>query len=312
MSDKTLIGYCDASINPFAGCTRVPGSPGCDHCYAARQSATRLKSHPLYKGVAEMTPSGDARWTGEIHIDMHRLRVISSWQQPKRIFIGSMSDWMHEKIMNTQRDLIVAYAIRHPQHTFMLLTKRADRLRDYFSHESDRRASIGKWLAGNLGTRFMNSPRAYNGELPPENLQLGVTVCNQDEADKNIPYLLQTPAAVRWLSLEPLLGDVDISNYLARIIMLKLREGRKDMLDWGEGQSPPAEFDYVQEPLNWVVIGCESGINRRPCKIEWIENIVEQCRDAGVLVYIKQLDINGKVEHDLAKFPKHLQLRELP
>jgi len=120
--------------------------------------------------------------------------------------------------------------------------------------------------------------------IPLPNLHLGVTCENQRTADERIPVLLQIPAAVRFLSLEPLLEDIRLN---------------------------PINFHY-KGFINWVIIGCESGPGRRPCKLEWVRNIVDQCKAAGVPVFVKQLDINGVVEHDINKFPEDLKIREYP
>ena len=122
---------------------------------------------------------------------------------------------------------------------------------------------------------------------------LGVTAENQRRADERIPVLLQTPAAVRWVSLEPLLGPIDLNK---RELLIDKRR-----------------FKYtLGNYLDWVVVGCESGPKRRPCKIEWVREIVEQCRDAGVPVFVKQLSINGKVSHDMDEWPEDLRVREYP
>lgn len=130
------------------------------------------------------------------------------------------------------------------------------------------------------------------GRQIPDNLWLGVTVENQKCADDRIPVLLGIPAAVRFVSVEPCLEKVN----------LKLR-----------GYAVSGSIHSTRRIfLRWVIIGCESGPKRRPCNIEWVRDLVEQCKEAGVPVFVKQLNLSGKVEHDINKFPKDLQIREYP
>jgi protein gp37 len=116
-----------------------------------------------------------------------------------------------------------------------------------------------------------------------ENVWLGVTAENQEMADQRIPILLQIPAAKRFVSIEPCLKKINIKGYL----------------------------EYI-EHLNWVIVGCESGPRRRPCKIEWVRSIVQQCKDTAVPVFVKQLSIDGKVSHDMNEWPADLRIREFP
>lgn len=125
---------------------------------------------------------------------------------------------------------------------------------------------------------------------------LGVSVENQEWADKRIPLLLQIPAAVKFISAEPLLGPLDLwkAEYPAP------GRGRQGAVtSWPGG-------------LNWVIVGPETGSGRRPCKIEWIESIVEQCAAAGVPVFVKALPIGKQISHELAEWPEHLRKREYP
>jgi len=131
----------------------------------------------------------------------------------------------------------------------------------------------------------------------------GVTVESSDYLGR-IEELLEIPAAVRWVSIEPLLSEIDMGPWLSGW------SGQKSGLP--EPLSGALEALADIPALDWVVVGCESGPNRRPCKLEWVESIVEQCKAAGVPVFVKQLDINGRVEKDIERFPKHLQVREWP
>jgi protein gp37 len=140
---------------------------------------------------------------------------------------------------------------------------------------------------------------------------LGVSVEDQKTADERIPILLQIPAKVRWLSIEPMLEDI------------LLRHNYDDCLNgWAADHDPndphtngvctTCPIQIQTEKIDWVVVGAESGANRRPCKIEWIESIVEQCKSANVPVFVKQIHLNGELITDINQFPKHLQIQEHP
>ena len=248
----TKIDWAEESWNPVTGCT--PISPGCANCYAKRM-ARRLRAMGQRNYQRGFKPS----------IHSHAVDIPRKWKKPRRIFVCSMGDLFHDVIPSEFVRSVVCTATVCIQHTFLFLTKRPE----------------------NLWTKLN-----YNGAqmVFMDNMWVGTSCENQEWADKRIPELLKIPAAVRWLSLEPLLGQIDISLWLG-----------------SDNVSAPYERD---EGVGWVVVGCESGPKRRPCKLEWVKFIVDQCKSAGVPVFVKQLEINGKVEHDIAKFPKELQYRE--
>jgi len=158
-------------------------------------------------------------------------------------------------------------------HTFIILTKRPERIVNAF----------------------------------PPNVIIGTSAENQEWMDKRAPEILKVPGR-KVLSLEPLLGPVDL-GYPKSLFPKGPQmccDGRECGC-MGKPLDPPIIYYF-----NWVIVGCESGPNRRPCKIEWVESVVEQCVAANVPVWVKQIDIGGKVERDLSKFPKHLQRREMP
>ena len=126
-------------------------------------------------------------------------------------------------------------------------------------------------------------------KIEVKNIWLGVSIENQQTADERIPLLLQTPAAVRWLSIEPLLDTINLDP----VQMMDNRNRGRAVIDW-------------------VVVGCESGAKKRECKIEWIESIVEQCKQADIPVFVKQIQINSNVVKDIQQFPLHLRVREYP
>jgi protein gp37 len=233
---KTSIEWTDASWNPIVGCS--PVSPGCANCYAERLAATRLKNHPDYKGLSERPEGCYARWNGQVRFLPERLDEPQRWKKPKRIFVCDMGDLFHESVKDEWIARIVKVMLWCPQHTFQILTKRADRMRQVMSG-------------------FVEYSTPFKGK-PLPNVWLGVSAENQHFADERIPLLLETPAAVRWISAEPLLGPVT-------------GIGTRDF-----------------GGINWVVCGGESGANARPMHPDWARSLRDQCQAAGVPFFFKQ------------------------
>lgn len=300
---STNIQWCDETINPIVGCSRI--SPGCQKCYAATAAqSARLQRFPQYQAVS--------KWDGSVEFVESQLLKPLSWKKPKRIFVCSMSDLFHENVPDEWIDKVMAVIALSSQHTFQVLTKRPHRAKEYFSQTDLPNRwyqsaidflwqAVEKDFGGliNLQTYFMNRP------YPLPNLWLGTTVENQDLANQRIPILLEIPAVVRWLSLEPLLGDIklDFTNYVD---------------DWN------TSVDIGCHKVSWVVVGGESGRNARPCAIGWLTSVVQQCHSANIPVFVKQLGSNCVVlpglsfgysdrkGGDIAEFPPHLQIRQFP
>jgi len=262
---KTSIEWTDASWNPIVGCTEI--SPGCANCYAARLAATRLRNTPQYKNLATMTlDKGDVelkdrkpRWTGEVRnvfgIDPKVLEEPLHWRKPRRIFVCDMGDLFHESVDAVDIAKIFLVMRDCPQHTFQVLTKRADRMLRFMRSD------------------FVGEPIGPSQEIkfPLPNVWLGVSVENQHFANERIPLLLATPAAVRWISAEPLLGPIEcsfIGRGLTEVVM-----HRKDTSD---------------PKIDWVVAGGESGPSARPMYLQWARSLRDQCLTAGVPFFFKQ------------------------
>lgn len=321
MSDKTKIAWTEASWNTIAGCTKV--SPGCTNCYAERM-AVRLANilHPStsqyrFGGVIDVFASDKkAGWTGKIECSETKLDIPLHWKKPRHIFVNSMSDTFHKDVPFEFIDKIFATMALCPQHTFQCLSKRPEIMAKYFKSIDNRsemiaegalRPPFGLWDdADAVYDQIFDQLRNYQIE-PLPNIWLGTTCENQEQADKRIPILLQIPAAVRFLSIEPMLGEIDLrqicddgKKYFDCLTGWWTRYKEFGLGSWQDNESK----------IDWVIVGAESGHNRRPCKQEWVESIVDQCKAAGVACFVKQLDINGKVEKDIEKFPKHLRIRE--
>lgn len=246
---STKIEWCHETWNPITGCS--PISEGCKNCYA-RRMAQRLKGR---FGYPEDEP---------FQIVLHSLEVLNrplKWKKARKIFVCSMGDLFHELIpewMITQvMDRVLYDGISH--HTFMLLTKRPQRMKEYFKSIDNMQNSF-------------------------ENVWLGVTAENQKCADERIPILLQIPAAVRFVSVEPMLNVIDIRQWIDpyRGLDYTYRNCIKNHLisiDQAEALKVPT--------IDWVIAGPETGPGKRECKPEWIRDLYEQCKAAGVPFFDK-------------------------
>ncbi len=260
MSDKTGIEWTDATWNPVTGCTKV--SAGCKHCYAEREWPRMTRLVPAYAG----------RDFSEVRSHPERLDQPLRWKRPRKVFVNSMSDLFHPDVPNSFIDRVFAVMAMAPQHTFQILTKRPDRMRHYFAERQsgDPWAEAADDIADMIGLNdhpFVLEPK----HIPLRNVWLGVSVENQDAADERIPLLLETPAAVRWISAEPLLGHVDLSGWL-------------DV----EAPCPCGEIACDHNSIDWVVVGGESGPNARPMHPQWARDLRDQCAAAGVPFLFKQ------------------------
>lgn len=270
MADSTSIEWTDSTWNPVTGCTKV--SPGCDNCYA-ETFAERWRGtagHHFENGF-------------DITLRPDRLRLPMTWRTPRRVFLNSMSDLFHTDIPDHYIAQVFAVMALTPQHTYQVLTKRHGRMKTLLSSpafwhlvaEQGREHFIGcqqDWLA--VGAMLGGDP------LP--NVWLGVSVEDQKWADIRIPALLGTPAAVRFLSCEPLLGPVDLKR--AVITMGSER-----------GHGLTASFVHTGgccerglHGIDWVIAGGESGPRARPMHPQWARHLRDQCAWAGVPFFLKQ------------------------
>jgi protein gp37 len=272
VGDRSAIGWTNATWNPIAGCTRV--SEGCDNCYAATLVAGRLKNRPQYNGLAVITPSGRAAFNGRIRLLPERYDQPHRWRKPRRIFVNSMSDLFHETVPEFVISRIFDEMARAPWHTFQVLTKRPERM-------------------AALVPTFAARHTARDGTgWPMRHVWLGTSCENQPTADERIPWLLKTPAAVRFVSLEPLLGQ--LRPRLRQGVCAEhgpgpASDGTHFIGDRASTFCPKCGWAYrTYEEIHWVVIGGESGTGHRQMDVAWAESIAAQCQAAGVPVFIKQ------------------------
>lgn len=267
MSQKSGIEWTDATWNPVTGCSHV--SPGCEHCYAEALSLRHGWSKKPWtaQNVAENVI---------LHAD--RLTQPLRWKRPRRVFVNSMSDLFHERIPNAFLDQVFG-VMAGTRHRFQVLTKRPERMRDYMKGLMDAGGSGRGFARLDIGARSVGIALSFpmNGRNVPlvpwpiPNVWFGVSVEDQRRAEERMPLLLDTPAAVRFVSAEPLLGPVHLSEWL--------RTGG----------------------VQWVIVGGESGKGARPMEEEWVRNLRAECAQYGPAFFFKQWGGSGnKRGHDQA------------
>jgi len=292
----TKIEWCDETWNPVTGCEKV--SQGCKHCYAERQwprfHGREWVDVPLKGQIAETyseikTVNIQRPFT---HVMCHpeRLEQPLRWSRARRIFVNSISDLFHEAVPYDFIDHVFAVMAICPSHTFQILTKRPARMLEYLA--ADHRAAYVEGRAKRIAReRNASIPAGKTLRWPLPHVWLGVSVEDQSTADERIPLLLETPAAVRWVSAEPLLGPVD----LTRIVDGRQRRAlRRNAIEAKEANPAHAELvaslgpDYPYTRIDWVVVGGESGPKARPMHPDWAYSLQSQCESAGVPFNFKQ------------------------
>lgn len=283
MAEHSHIEWTDATWNPITGCTMV--SAGCTNCYAMGLAATRLRDHPSRAGLTRIT-GGRPVWTGEVRLNDQWLDQPLRWRRPRRIFVCAHGDLFHEAVPDDWIDRVFAVMALAPRHTFQVLTKRPERARGYL----DSYATLGRiadWALhegrnlpnGHAGWRegawVRRSGQVEPGTWPLPNVWLGTSVEDQATADARIPHLLATPAAVRFVSAEPLLGPVDLTRVTSSTHRLN------SLSRTNEGGDPLPR-------VNWVIVGGESGPGARPMHPDWARSLRLQCQAAGVAFFFKQ------------------------
>jgi protein gp37 len=284
MSDRTEISWADSTFNPWMGCTKV--SPACDHCYAERDMDKRLGrvkwgagqprvrtgaknwNLPLKWNSTEFYECGSCGWRGEekhtkpccgLPYKHRRCPACDTTEAARptrrRVFCASLADVFDNEVPRQWRLELLRLIANTPNLDWLLLTKRIgnahrmlDEALDVLSH------GLTRWA-----------------DIPWPNVWIGATVVNQDEADRDIPKLLCTPAAVRFVSMEPLLGPVSLrADYITR---------------WPNRQ---ADVHSPGGAIDWVIAGGESGTKARPMHPDWVRNLRDECAAAGVAFHFKQ------------------------
>ena len=278
MADNTKVEWCHATINPLYGCTKV--SPGCTHCCALR-SAPRLSSLGLTSGTYE-----NREWTGQINLFPERMEQALRWKRPRRIFVGIMSDLFHPNVPDEFRDKVFAYMALANQHTFIILTKRAAEMHAYLTSKRLATSKIATAAFESIEvTKFhkiaaMKAFRAMGTGTPLSNVWGGVTVESQEQFDLRAAYLLDSPLALRFLSVEPMLGYIDITRLdLSDTKTYHPLTGEMHSINSGCGPwhatgSYSTSSDAAK--IDWVICGGESGPKARPVHPEWVKCLKDQ------------------------------------
>ena len=242
MGDHSAIGWTEATWNPTVGCSKV--SPGCDNCYAIRSSVRMVAQDiPAYRGVL----TDDMRdWSGQVNEVPLRLDQPLSWRKPRLIFVNSMSDLFHPQVSSDFIAEVFAVMVLADQHQFQVLTKRPKRMAKLLANDAFQ-DDIDSARMNRNSFRFMP-------DWPRPNIWMGVSIESDDQLWR-ADHLRATPAAVRWLSLEPLLGPLPSLSL---------------------------------EGIDWVVVGGESGPGSRSMNLEWLYAIARRCDAAGVPLFVKQ------------------------
>lgn len=333
MGDKTKIEWADATWNPVTGCTKV--SPGCAHCYIDRTPPFRMAGRrfeiecpecdgsgvcvgcrngddcntagccPTCDGLGGV-PSNEIGATTGVLLHPERLDQPLRWKRPRRVFVNSLSDLFHDDVPDDYIARVFAvmasnYQWERPTHVFQVLTKRPARMRAMLSSDAFRRevASLAGGMTDEGHADAVHDAIAVH-HWPLPNVWLGVTVEDQKRADLRVPILLDTPAAVRFLSVEPMLGPVDLSDFVDR-----WSDDDTPTCDWGYCDSPAVasrrDFTHPHRGyismlsvcerhrgIDWVICGGESGPGARPMHTRWARDLRDQCVAAGVPFHFKQ------------------------
>lgn len=313
MADHSNIEWTDATWNPIVGCSIV--SPGCTNCYAMKMAA-RIEAmhegthrpHVLagggpaprshYEGTTADSKAGPV-WTGKVALaPEHILTQPLRWRRGRRIFVNSMGDLFHESVPDEWIDRVFAVMALCPQHTFQVLTKRSARMRAYVSNPDlhgrvcrevcdmvfDLHLDVVLLAAPQLEAKAPPGQRIHLYHWPLPNVWLGVSVEDQRRADERVPDLLATPAAVRFISAEPLLGSINFR---------RIAHGDESDLNALKGEIvfTPQHLAIPPKPtakLDWIIVGGESGPRARPMHPDWARSIRDQCAAAGVPFHFKQ------------------------
>lgn len=335
----TKIEWTDVTWNVLVGCSRV--SAGCERCYAERVAHRGMS--PQHRGLTVLGKKGP-RWTGEVRFLPERLSEPLRWRKPRRVFVNSMSDLFHEGISHAQRAAICGAMLLAPAHTYQVLTKRPSVALDFVRWLTNEAARSCISPTALMGCAYFSALGMVMGPAEHERVHrlegrdqfpwwLGVSVEDQRTADERVPLLLNTPAAGRWVSYEPALGPVDFTRTPAPPGWLPINGATMDDL---RGCLPRWQADgcRLSGGLDWIVIGGESGPGARPFDLAWARSTIEQCREAGVPVFVKQLGAgeglrgtaryvtdSARAEHypirdrkggDMEEWPEDLRVRELP
>ncbi len=279
MGARTKIEWSESSWNPLRGCSRV--SRACEHCYA-EVVAGRFSGPGLpYEGLTRAT-SGGARWTGKIMLVPEHLADPLRWKRPRLIFVNSMSDLFHPNVPDEYIAAVFGVMMYARRHKFQVLTKRPERMEALLPTLTALRCHVAASDILKDTPAWQRTYQPADAMFPLSNVWLGVSVEDQPTADARIPLLLNTPATVRFLSCEPLLGPITFTVPAASGSI------RIDALTGGWAVQRN-DGSHQQEPrIHWVIAGGESGAGARPMHPDWARSLRDECVRAGVPYFFKQ------------------------
>lgn len=330
MSDRSKIEWTDATWNPIRARDPETGnvghyceliSPGCLHCYASRFQPR--KGLPTYAGAAKREERLDQL---ELILDGDVLAKPLHWKKPRMVFVCSMTDLFGEWVPLAWIDDCFAMMWAAQWHTFQVLTKRpgimaaylncpkviqsiADRAHHFLRHREPEKAKV---------VTFQDIYGDIKENWPLRNVWLGTSVENKTTLHQRAPHLIECPATIRFFSAEPLLEEINVIPYIGGATY-RCRCGfhpteNELIFRGGQDYQCASCFETCRrgEAVKWVICGCESGPKRRLMKTEWAESLSDQCADAMCDFFLKQMEIGGKVSHDIESFPPGLRVREFP
>lgn len=290
MVQNSKIEWTHHTFNPWRGCTKV--SDGCTNCYAEKMSGRNPKTLGVWGKYGTRVVASESMWKQPLKWD----RAAVEAGERHRVFCASLADVFEgydtmpdaslEAVKEARFRLLSHIFRRTPSLDWLLLTKRPENFRQVlldtvngqWADPADVTDKVHAWLDGNY----------------PPNVWIGTSVENQEKADKRIPELLKIPAKVRFLSMEPLLGPVDLSRWLRRTLTTEERNSIYDATGGMEPYQLACQKAEGDNEIQWVIVGGESGAKARPFEISWARSIIDQCKAAGVPVFVKQL---GKVPY---------------
>lgn len=293
MPGKSSIEWCTDTLNPTVGCTHV--SAGCDSCYA--KTLHDQRHNAWLAGNMPNAPVQYHKPFTELQMIPERLDIPLRWTKPRRIFVNSVSDLFHPRVPTEFIDRMVAVFALAPHHVFQVLTKRPRRMQQYFSDP----ALYGRVLEAAIGFRckfpkLISVPISDPVTHPLPNLWLGTSVENQ-EAAYRLDALVKTPAAVRFVSAEPLIGPLNLARWLPPRCWQCKGEGvvwESSLLYAVPDEPVPCprcdggRLKAEPSPLHWIIAGGESGPGYRPAEVFWFSALADQCAAANVPFFMKQ------------------------
>jgi protein gp37 len=280
MAATTNIAWCDSTFNPWIGCTKI--SPACDACYAAISTPSRTLKVEWGAGKQRHRTSDQTWYQPELWEKQHE-QFFAKHRRRRRVFCASLADVFDNEVNPFWRIQLFELIARCKRLDWLLLTKR-----------------IGNALPmlNDVAARWPEFSESSWSESPWPHVWLGATIANQEEADRDIPKLLATPARLRFLSCEPLLGPIDLRDPPNDI-----GEPRLNLL---------SRDDFDGQAIDWVIAGGESGPKARPSHRDWFRSLRDQCAAAGVAFFMKQMGGVRDKRGNLEDLPEDLRIREFP